>query len=426
MRKILKKIEKKVAKSIEITNKDLEEEKVSSFLYFPFKNKEEVIIKEGDKVKVGDLLISTSWRKYFSPCSGKFEKIEKLFSLKEKKHLDYIVIENDFKYEESKSKYKEINLDSSREDMLKRIEDFGIVGMGGGLYPLHLKYRAQKIDKVIFNAIECEPFYFKDKKILKENKQEIKIAISMLEKMSLANFIYFVFKRKEKKIYKEYKEVFKENKKVIVKKLRGSYPLGWERVIIRKLLKKEYDLYPSEINIAVNNIETLLNMEKAFKGEKITRRNIRIFQEETGKYFSLEVLNGTRLDLVLEFLKIDQNKDYLLLLHGPFTSSYLKDIKTPIDESISNIMILKKLSTRIKEECLRCGKCILKCPSGLNPIEINEAFLNNDISYLKKSNISKCCECGVCSFVCPSNIENSENIIKAKKYLEILNKRGSK
>ena len=426
-------LEKKVSLSFEkevITIKDFKDSKNSKFLFFPLLDATAQKKELGDEILRGELLISTKkpYQKVFSPCSGKVVEVKKMFCPKENKEIDHLVIENNFQNKGSSQVFKPLDYEqSSPAIMLKRIEEAGIVGMGGGLYPTFLKYQDhRKIKEIIVNAVECEPFLEKDENVLKNKLYEVIIGTRILLKVANASQATIAIKKstKNKKMISFLKLFLQNDQKIKLKVLKNQYPMGWERILVQKISKKHYKKYPIEVGIVVNNVETVSEVASAVTEGKVKlEKKVKILIEKTKEKFDFETYYGTNILEIIDSIEHLKGEQASVLIGNPMSSKGLINFETPILQNCSRILILEKREYKTSP-CLRCGSCFKRCPSRLHPIEIMEAFKRKEISSLEDLKIEDCCECGICSFVCPSKIEILDSIIKAKKYRNLIGKRA--
>lgn len=387
---------KKRAKKITIYNKPKK-------VYIPLSSNTTVLVKTDDYVCKGDIIARkrgnlkvplhssvSGYIKGFKEkqvCNGKFVKC--------------IIIENDFLERVSKKVevVKQIN-EYSKEEFIAKIRDAGIVGLGGGGFPTHLKYEG-KINTLIINAVECEPFITSDQILIKEKCEEILEAIdAVLTINDISEGIIAVNKTNTEviDILNTYIGTYIKIKLVLVPNV---YPIGWERSLIKYIKKVNYNKIPIEKGIAVNNVSTMFAIYEALKYSKpLIERVLTINNDEVK---NLLVRIGTPIN---ELIK---NKN-ILIAGGPMMGGLIND-SLVVSPELTGILSLN-IPAEEENPCIRCGKCVEVCPAKLSPVLIME---NLDSENLKEFRPQNCVECGLCSYICPAKINVREYVKKAKE-----------
>lgn len=361
------------------------------YVYLPVKEGYSLLVKNGDHVlKNMNLEICDNGVSIVSSVSGTVVEIG-----------DYIKIENDF-LEETET----VDTDNIDKDkFIKLLKDSGIVGMGGAGFPTYRKYDTDKIKTLIVNAVECEPYITSDYALAKTKAKEIVEAIELVMKINNIQLTYIAVKKHNYNIDKFFSEFLKENIKLI--EVPNIYPAGWERTLIKYVMKVDYDKIPLERGIVVNNLATIYAIGELLKGNKLTERIITVTGnvKKPGNYL---VKIGTPIsEIISEAQKI--NESDFILSGGPMmgdiiTNDYVK-------AQTNCILVLDSIKSKMIN-CLRCGKCSDICPVKINPVLIKDNM--DDIEKLNKLNALKCIECGLCSYICPSKINLKEQMIEAK------------
>lgn len=383
----------------------------------------DVLVKEGEKVKVGtnvgvrnDGLVVP----VFSSVSGTVKEITKL------SHplgmIDHVVIENDHKYEEEELEGLDYNT-ASVEDLVQFTMNKGIVGCGGAGFPTYVKYRGVKdIDKVIINAVECEPYITADYMEAKANINYLLNGVLAMKKMANAKEVVIAFKNNKKTLVEKIKKEISDSS-ISVVEVPDMYPMGWERSLIRHLEKKEYEGLPSEIGIIVNNSTTAIKLGQAMEtGMPIVRKIVTVSGDAINVPQNIEVLVGTQVKELLLACNNTSVEDVLLINGGPMMGQTMSNADYVISPYDNAVTVLKPEPIKTIA-CLRCGACSDFCPAGLQPVRILEAFKMRDFDELKALEADKCIECGLCSFVCPSKIEVTQDVLVAKRVVVGLNRK---
>lgn len=360
----------------------------TKYVYFEIKKDYDIKVKKGDKVLINTILQSSENNcDISSSVSGKIVECDK-----------YIKIENDFKYNEKKVDVKKID----KNKFIKLLKDGGIKGMGGAGFPTYKKYSADKIDLLIINAIECEPYITADYMVSKLHSEEIVATIKTIMKINNIEKCIIGVKENNYNI----SSFFKEEENIKVVKVKDFYPAGWERSLIRQTTKLEYNNIPIEKNIIVNNISTIYAIGNLLNGHYLSSRIVTITGNinNPGNYL---INIGTKAEDILKQLNIKSDN---VIIGGPMMGHKLNnDIILP---ETNCILVLNDLKDEVNP-CLRCGKCIKVCPVKIEPVLIKDNI--NNIEVLKKIKPTKCIECGLCSYICPSKIQLRDSVIDAKE-----------
>ena len=203
--------------------------------------------------------------------------------------------------------------------------------------------------------------------------------------------------------------------KIKIKLVPNVYPMGWERKLIKEVTHKEYDKYPIEEGIVVNNISTIYAIYEALKYNKpLIERIITFSGENLQDKRNVLVKIGTPVSEVLEQLKVKENS--VIVAGGPMMGKKVEDL---VVSANMNCILALENKIDIPTICLKCGKCVEVCPSKLSPVLIMRTKVkkDKDINKLKKLHPEKCIECGLCSYICPANLLVRERVKDAKKIL---------
>ena len=323
--------------------------------------------------------------------------------------VTHIVIENDFNEIQYNETTRDI-MNISKEEFIKIIKDCGIGGMGGSGFPTYVKYNiSDKIDTLLVNAIECEPYITADYTIIKKHAKEIIEGINAILKINNIDNAIIAVKEHNKELFEEFKKY--SNDKIIFKTTKNIYPAGWERQLIKETTGKTYKILTKEAGIIVNNVSTIYAIYNALKYNLPATERIVTFTGNLDKPTNVLVKIGTSSKEVINYLGNTLSDEDIIISGGPMMGNHvLNDIY--INPSINNILVINNYKEDMPTECLRCGKCVNVCPAGLCPVLIKDNFRNKEkLSYLEPS---KCIECGLCSYICPAKINVREKVKLAK------------
>ena len=324
-----------------------------------------------------------------------------------------VVIENDFKekIEQKLSIKKSIN-QYSKEEFLELLKENGIVGMGGAGFPTYVKYESKNINTLIVNAVECEPYIMADYALAKAKCEEILETIDAILEINKINEAIIAIKKENVVLKQIFDNFIGTYLKIKIKLVPNVYPIGWEKALIKQITGKDYDNYPSDIGIIVNNISTIYAIYEALKYNKpLIERIVTFSGEGLEEPHNVLVKIGTAVSEVLKELKIKQ--DRIIVAGGPMMGTKVEDLV--ISPNLNCVLALNDNIT-LATPCIKCGKCVNVCPVKLSPVLIMKAKYKNekDIKKFKSLRPEKCIGCGLCSYICPAKLFVRERVKEAK------------
>lgn len=378
-----------------------------------------LLVKEGDEVKVNTKLgVAPGFDvPYYSSVSGKVIGQETRFNSVVGRPVPHLVIENDFKNERVSLPLVDVEK-ATKEELVEALKEAGLVGLGGSGFPTYVKYQKDS-ELVLINGCECEPYLTTDQVVSPTKTDLLVKGVKILMKAANANRAIVAIKKGKVELHEALVEAFEDIENVEVVEVADVYPVGWERVLIRKVLRKEYDKLPNEVGVVVNNIQTAIAAANALLyGNAVTHKVITVSGNAVAKVGNFEVPVGTVAGSLIEYLGGYTEENVVLLAGGPMTSKGQMNDKFIVERQTGGLTVLKHVPVQ-SEACLRCGACTNHCPAGLQPVEIKRAVEAKDVDRMIALNADRCIECGLCSFVCPSKIDVTEAMKKAKLQLRI-------
>lgn len=374
-----------------------------------------LVVQKGDKVKAGQLIAKAEQficANTHSPYSGTITKIDVATDFTGyKKPAIYIDVEGDEWMENidiSKDIVREIKLDSAQ--IIEKIKEMGIVGLGGAAFPTHIKYmlpQGKKADFLIINAVECEPYLTSDYRLMKEKAEECLIGIEILKKALNVDKALIGIESNKPDAIEHLTKLSKNYKGIDIVPLKTKYPQGAEKQLIYALTKREVPSgkLPIEVGCVVNNIGTAQAVYYAIQKNMPLVQNILTFTGKNVKQKkNLLVRVGTPIQSVIDYcggLPEDIGK---VISGGPMMGKAISDLSAPTVKTTSALLLMSKKESSRKEEtnCLRCGKCVTVCPMGLEPIKLAQLAENRLWKDTEKSYAMDCIECGSCLYTCPA------------------------
>lgn len=390
-------------------------------VYIPLENRYgntyKYLVKEGDYVYKGQVVAINKYHNFpiHSSVSG-YAVCGSNKIISNGKKIKCVVIENDFKekYEKSKLKKKDISK-YTKEMFIDDLRENGISGLGGADYPTFLKYSIDNIKCLVVNAVECEPFVSCDKVVVANHADNILEAIdNILDIMKIPRAIIAISNNDVKSI-RMFNKYIKTYPNISLSLVENAFPNGWERLVIRNTLGIEYDRYPSDKGIIVNNVSTIYAIYEMFKYNRpLTERVITITGTGIKKRKNVKVKIGSLAsDIINEIDEYKNIKKPLFVVGGPMMGKSMPCDDVVITKDVTSILVIDDNFEK-NLPCIKCGKCTMVCPVNIMPVLIMESIDN--IDNLNKLKCNKCIGCGLCSYICPSKIEVREfvNIAKEK------------
>jgi electron transport complex protein RnfC len=373
----------------------------------------EPTVKAGDKVKVGQKIGDTKAfvsAPIHSSVSGVVLKITNKNSPTGAK-VKSIIIQSDGKqevYEDVKPKGDIGSL--GKDELLKIIREAGITGMGGAGFPTHVKLSPpedKKIDIVIINGAECEPYLTSDHRMMIEHPDKVVMGTKAVMKvLGVENGVIGIENNKPDAL-KIMKDAVKNDKSIKVVELRTKYPQGGEKSLIYAVTKREVPSggLPMDVGAVVQNVGTVSAISDAITtGMPLVERVVAVTGSGIKKPKNLLVKIGTKFEDV-----INQCGGYTedlgkIINGGPMMGIAQHTDQVPVIKGTSGILLLNEKDSEKPEpsNCIRCGKCVDICPSGLMPLMISRNSLLRKFDEAEAYNAMDCIECGSCSFICPS------------------------
>jgi len=380
----------------------------------------ECLVKEGDQVKIGDLIGKRDdhfYVPFFASVSGNVKAIEKRMG-SAGKPVDHVVIENDGL--DTFADLTTLNYENANSDeIIEFIKNKGILGCGGAGFPTYFKYKTDDCHTLIVNCVECEPYITADLSSIEVWFDDFKDGVKALYKASKASECILAVKKDKVETIALLNQVAAEVNNCKVVTLKDAYPMGWERTLVYETLGKRYDKLPIEVNAIVSNATTIIMCAQAMKqGTPIYKRIVTVSGNAVKEPHNVMCRVGTSVADLINVCGGYSEEEISLIAGGPMMGSCLTKDSISVS-SISNAFTVLKAEKYDEIACLRCGKCVEHCPSGLQPVNIANAFKCNDVDRLETLRVVDCVECGTCTYVCPSYIHMTDNMRKAKRLMTL-------
>ncbi|QEK12317.1 electron transport complex subunit RsxC [Crassaminicella thermophila] len=395
----------------------------------------EPLVKVGDKVKIGQKIgeakafVSTP---VHSSVSGEVKQIARM--LTPTGEVECIVIEADGLNEVHESVKPKGDIENlSGKQILDIIKEAGIVGMGGATFPTHVKLSPppeKKIDTIILNGAECEPYLTADHRLMLEDPESIVYGLRAMMKVVNVSKAYIGIEDNKPDAIESMKNASKGYKEIKVVGLKTKYPQGAEKQLIYACTKREVPSggLPMDAGVIVNNVATASAVAKAIKtGMPLIERICTITGKGIKEPKNLLIKVGTYIKEIVEQCGGYNGNPGKIILGGPMMGLSQHTDEIPSTKGTSGILVFTPEEARLPEPkaCIRCGKCVDICPAFLQPLYISAYSLRNMYETAEKYHALDCIECGSCSFICPSKRPLLQSIRVAKREI-IAKKRKTK
>ena len=322
----------------------------------------------------------------------------------------------------------------SPKDLINIIKDAGIVGMGGATFPTHVKLSVPeeaKIDYLIVNGAECEPYLTSDHRAMLESPKDIIGGLLiMMHIFGLKDGYIGVESNKMDAIAVLEKEAAAvKNKNIHIVTLKTKYPQGAEKQLIYAVCGRKMapGTLPWQVGCIVNNIDTCASTYRAVvKGMPLTTRIVTLGGSAISNPMNYRVRIGTPFSYIIEQSGGTDKEPKKVLMGGPMMGMAVPNIDVPVIKGTSGIIVMPEKEAILDKEnaCIRCAKCVYVCPMNLQPNLLDSAARLHDIDKLNKLNVTDCIECGSCAFVCPSKRRQVQQIKVAKVKLREIAQRA--
>jgi Na+-translocating ferredoxin:NAD+ oxidoreductase subunit C len=374
------------------------------------------VVDKKDKVKAGQLIAKSEGfvsANVHSPVSGMVTKVEEALDTTGYKRMAITIKVNGDEWEDGIDLSPDLkeDFDLTSTEIIQKILNAGIVGLGGATFPSHIKLsppKGKKADLLIINGVECEPYLTADHRLMLEKGPEIMVGIRLLMKALKVEKAIIGIENNKPDAIKNLSELAKSNDGIDVQALKVQYPQGGEKQLINAVTKREVPSggLPIDVGIVVHNVGTVFaTYEAVQKNKPLVERIVTVTGKSLSKPSNFLVRIGTPVKDLIEAaggLPEDTGK---IISGGPMMGKALNSTDIPVAKGTSGILLIP--ATEAKREqvvnCIRCGNCVTVCPMGLEPYLLMTLSRKAFYDQAEAEYIMDCIECGSCAYTCPSS-----------------------
>ena len=311
----------------------------------------------------------------------------------------------------------------SREEIIEKIGNAGIVGMGGAGFPTRVKLspkEPEKIDYVIANCAECEPYITADYRRMLENTDELISGMKVLLTIFPNAKGIFAVEDNKKDCIEKLEEFIQADERMEVKAMMTKYPQGAERQLIYTVTNRAINsaMLPADAGCIVDNVETLIGIHRAvIEGKPLVERVVTVSGDAVNNPGNFKVLLGTSHRELAEAAGGFAAEPEKLISGGPMMGFAMITLDAPVTKTSSSLLAFKKdaVSQLRESACINCGRCVQVCPSRIIPSRLADyAKRHDEVSFVAMNGL-ECVECGSCSYVCPAKRQLKQAIGSMRK-----------
>jgi electron transport complex protein RnfC len=318
------------------------------------------------------------------------------------------------------------------EELIAIVRDAGLVGLGGAAFPTHTKIASGlgKVDTLIVNGAECEPYITSDHRVMLETPEEILGGVRALMKIyGLESAVIAVETNKPDAVEALRRTLPRRGDGVRVAPLATRYPQGAEKQLIRAVTGREVPpgALPAGVGAAVFNVDTVASIHRAVTtGMPLLRRIVTVSGSAVSNPKNLSVRIGTPLRAVFEATGGFREQPFKIIMGGPMMGVAQHNLDAPVVKGTNALLAFSRGEGKPEKEpvCIRCGRCVSACPMRLLPVYLYHYEQKNMLAECEQMRVNDCIECGSCSYICPGRLHLVHSFRTAKQKIREAQKRG--
>ena len=392
------------------------------------------LVKKGDRVLKGQVIAEAGGfvsAPIHSSVSGTVKGIESRLTATGTM-ANAIIVENDQQYEEVEYHPASSLGELSKEEILKRIQDGGVVGMGGAGFPTHVKLspkNPESIEYILVNGAECEPYLTSDYRRLLEYGEQVveglKVMFALFDKAKG----YICIEDNKPDCIKKMEDLVRDIPRIEVKTLMTKYPQGGERTLIYATTGREINssMLPADVGCIVDNVETVTSIYRAVMlGKPVMERTVTVTGDAVSHPKNFMASIGTNMRELVDAAGGFKSTPDKIISGGPMMGFSMYQLDVPCTKTTSAILSFLKdeVSNAHETACINCGRCVTVCPGHVVPARLATIAQHGDMEKFQQYDGMECCECGCCSYICPAKRPLTQSIKSMRKMVLASRKRG--
>ena len=383
------------------------------------------IVAKGDRVLVGQKIAEATGfvsAPIYATVSGTVKNIEPRRVVTGDSVMS-IIVENDELYEEVEMAPAKPLEQMTSEDIINAVKEAGIVGMGGAGFPTFIKLSPKepdKIDYVIANCAECEPYLTSDYRRMMEEPEKVVGGLKIVLKLFKNALGILAVEDNKPDCIKLLRELTKDEPRIVVKSLKTKYPQGAERTLIYATTGRQINskMLPADAGCVVNNVDTICAIYRAVtEGRPLMERVVTVTGDAIANPQNFKIRIGMNYAQLVEEAGGFRAEPEKIICGGPMMGFSMFGLDVPSTKTSTALLCLThdEVSASEPGPCINCGRCVEVCPGRIVPSKVASAAEHFDEECFLALNGMECCECGCCSFVCPAKRPLTQTIKSMRK-----------
>lgn len=374
-----------------------------------------IVVNKNDQVKVGQIIAKSSGfvsANIHSSVSGKVLKIENLLDSSGYRRQSVVIQTEGDEWDEQIDRSAQIVRDFkfSSEEIIQKVGEAGIVGLGGATFPSQVKLsvpKGMKAEVLIINGVECEPYLTSDHRLMLEKGEELMVGTKILMKALNVEKAIIGIENNKKDAIEHLTKLAVNYGGITVQALQVKYPQGGEKQLIKAVIGREVPSggLPISVGAVVHNVGTAYAVYEAIqKNKPLFERVVTITGKSVSRPANYLVRVGTSVNELIDAVGGLPEDTGKVISGGPMMGKALSNTDVPVTKGTSGILIIPEGESRRGKirDCIRCSKCVGVCPMGLEPFLLMSVTERSIYERVEKERVMDCIECGSCSYTCPS------------------------
>jgi electron transport complex protein RnfC len=375
-----------------------------------------VLVKKGDKVKTGQMVASGEGfiaANIHSSVTGTVTRVDKFTDASGYKRMAIEIETTADEWVDDIDNSPDLvtEMSISIPEIMIRIWDKGIVGMGGATFPTHVKMafpRGKKVGTLIINGAECEPYITADHRLMLERGEEILIGIRIIMNAVGAEKAIVGIENNKHDGIENLSRFLNKYPGIDIQGLKVKYPQGSEKHLIKSLTGREVPSggLPIDVGVVIFNIGTMFAVYEAVqKNKPLISRIVTVTGKSLKNPSNFRVRIGTPVSELIKAAGGLPENGTKIIAGGPMMGKALNTMDVPVTKGMSGLLVLDDVESTRKpvQNCIRCSRCVSVCPMGIEPYLIMAMVDKEKCEFLDDCHINDCMECGSCSYICPAN-----------------------